>query len=45
MKELTTELEVMKLGVKNDELAEFRQRQPENEGEIGSTESDWAAIE
>lgn len=37
-------LEVIILGERNEELHEFRQRQPEDEGETGSTERDWAAM-
>lgn len=43
--ELTMALELILLDGRNDELHEFLHRQPEDEGETGSTERDWAAME
>lgn len=45
MNELNTTPELILMGGRNDELHEFLHRQPEDEGETGRTERDWAAME
>lgn len=45
LNELTMTPGVIFLDARNDELHEFGHRQPEDEGETGITERDWAAME